>query len=199
MTSGWLVDKLGNDVVFRAALHRQRIRPVVDGISCELDVICPDNVVAYLAAKALANAQREVKSAGYTLLSLALQSMRIRDAAVERFIEEAFAGVERYQYEARHADETRELMASELRRCVVCRTDVYTLFERFIKCVETSGRSYMFIIRLHNGNVTYVASESLTNALNAINNLLMAEYRIVVDANVETFETLTKIYARVSC
>jgi len=197
--AGWLVDKLDTDVVFRAALHKVRAKPVVDCIPCELDVVCPDNVIVYLAVRALVNTPREVKSAGYTLLDLALQSMRLRDAAVERLIEETFAGVERYQYETHHVDEARELMARELRRCIVCRTDVYTLFERFVKCVKTNGRSYIFVIRRSGGSAVHLASDNLASALGSINNLLMAEYRVVVDADAETFEKLAKIYAKVSC
>jgi hypothetical protein len=199
MTAGWITDKLDIDIIFNAALYKRRASPVVDGISCELDVICPDNVVVYLATKALKDAPREVKSAGYTLLNLALQSMRIRDAAVERLIEETFAGVERYHYEAKHADEARELMARELRRCVVCRTDAYTLFERFVKCVEISGSSYLFIIRRHKNATIHVVADSTADALSRINKILMAEYRVVVDANIETFEALMKIYAATSC
>jgi hypothetical protein len=197
--STWLVDKIDPDVVFRAALYKERTEASVDGVRCELDVVCPDNIIVYLAVRALADAPPEVKAAGYTLLNLAHRSMRYKDTAVHRFIKEVFDGVESLFYDARHADEARRLMVRELRRCVVCRIDVYTLFELFIKCVKVSGRNYIFVIRRRDGGAVHVASDSLANALDAINNLLMAEYRVAVDTDAETFEALTKIYAITTC
>jgi len=198
-SDAWFINKLDTDVVFRATLYKERAETPVDGIRCEVDVICPDNVIAYLAVKALADAPHEVRAAGATLLSHAYRcGLRHRDEAVYRRAREVFAGVERLHYEPRHADEARELMARELRRCVACRIDVYTLFERFIKCVEVSGGGYMFAIR-RDGGAIHVFASSLANALGKINKLLLAHYRVVTDPDLETFEALTKIHAKIFC
>ena len=196
MTSDWLVNKLDPDTVFRAALYKERATLDIDGVRCETDVICPDNVIAYLAIKALASAQPEVKAAGAALLSHAY--LRHRDDAVYRFAKQVFSGgVERLHYEPKHADEARERMASELRRCVVCTIDVFTAFERFIKCVEVSG-DYMFIIR-RDGGAIHVHANNLADALDEVNRRLIAHYRVAVDADLETFEALVKVYAKVFC
>ena len=195
----WFVNKLDPDIVFRAALYKERAETVIDGVRCEVDVICPDNVVAYLAAKALAGAPPEVRAAGATLLNHAYRcGLRHRDEAVYRRAREVFGDVKRLHYEPKHADEARELMAKELRSCVVCRIDVYTLFERFIKCVEVSGDGYMFAIR-RDGGAIHVFSSNLADALDEINKRLVAQYRVVVDSDLETFEVLAKIHAKVFC
>ena len=199
MTDVWLVNKLDPDVIFRAALYKERAELNVDGVRCEVDVICPDNVIAYLAVKALVGAPPEVKAAGATLLNHAYRcDLQHRDEAVYRRAKDVFGDVERLHYEPRHADEARELMARELRHCVVCRIDVFTLFERFVKCAEVSGDGYLFIIR-RDGGVMHVHSTNLADALDEINRRLLAQYRVIVDPDLETFETLTKIYAKVFC
>jgi len=201
MTSDvWLVSRFDADVVFRATLYKEHAEAVIDGIRCEVDVICPNNVIAYLAVKALADAPPEVKAAGATLLSQAYrrETLRHRDDAVYRFAKQVFGDVERLHYESRHADEARELMARELRRCVVCRIDVFTLFERFIRCVEISGDGYLFIIR-RDGGAIHVFADSLTSALDEINRRLLAQHRVIVDQDLETFETLATIHAKIFC
>jgi len=201
MTSDtWLVNKLDPDVVFRAALYKEGATLDIDGVHCEIDVICPDNIIAYLATRALTDASPEVKAAGATLLSQAYrrETLRHRDEAVYRFAKQVFGDVERLHYESRHADEARELMARELRRCVVCRIDAFTLFERFIRCVEISGDGYMFAIR-RDGGAIHVFADSLTSALDEINRRLLAQYRVAVDADLETFETLAKIHTKIFC
>jgi len=200
MTRAWLVDKLDADVVFKATLYKERTEAIIGGVRCELDVVCPDNVIAYLASRALKDATPEVKAAGNALLDHAYHcgALRHRDEAVYRRAREVFTGVERLHYEPKHADEARELMARELRSCVVCRIDVYTLFEHFIKCVEVSGSGYMYAIR-RDGGAVHVFADNLADALDAINMRLMAHYRVVADADLETFESLTKIYAKVFC
>jgi hypothetical protein len=200
MTDTWLVNKLDADVIFRAALYKERAETVIDGVRCEVDVICPNNVVAYLAARALKDAQLEVKAAGATLLSHAYGcgALRHKDEHVYRRARETLGDVARIHYEPRHADEAREFMARELRRCVVCRIDTFALFERFVKCVETGGGSYLFIIRRDSG-AFHVMSDNLADALDRINMLLMAQYRVVVEPDIETFETLAKIYAKTYC
>ncbi len=45
----WLIDKLDPNAVFKTALYKERAEVDADGVRCELDVICPDNVIAYLA------------------------------------------------------------------------------------------------------------------------------------------------------
>jgi len=200
MTDAWLVNKLDADVVFRATLYKERAEAVIDGVRCEVDVICPDNVIAYLASRALADAPPEIKAAGATLLSQAYrrEALRHRDEAVYRFARQVFGDVERLHYEPKHADEARKLMASELRRCVVCTIDVFTAFERFIRCVEVSGDGYMFAIRRDSG-VIHVFADSPANALGEINRRLLAQYRVVTDPDLETFEALTKIHAKIFC
>ncbi len=196
----WFVNKLDTDAVFGVALYKERAEADVDGVRCELDVICPDNVTAHLAVKSLEDAPPEVKAAGAALLSHAYRcgALRHRDEAVYRYARRVFDGVERIHYEHKHADEARELMARELRRCVVCRIDVFTLFERFVKCVEVSGDGYLFVLN-RPGGVMHVFASNLANALGMINERLMAQYRVIADADLETFETLTKIYAKVFC
>jgi len=199
MTDAWLVNKLDPDIIFRAALYKERAEAVIDGIRCEVDVICPNNVIAYLATKALADAPPEIKAAGATLLSHAYHcGLRHKDEAVYRRAREVFNGVERLHYEPRHADEARRLMASELRRCVICRIDAFTLFERFIKCVEVSGDGYLFIIR-RDGGAIHVFADSPADAPDKINERLMAHYRVATDPDLETFEALTKIHAKIFC
>ncbi len=201
MTDTWFVNKLDADAVFRAALYKERAEADIDGVRCELDVICPDNVIAYLAVKSMEGAPPEVKAAGLTLLDHAYRCgvLRHRDEAVYRYARRVFDGVERTHYEHKHADEARTLMASELRRCVVCRIDVFTLFERFVKCVEVSGDGYLFVLRRSDNGVMHVFANNPANALVEVNRRLMAQYRVVADADLETFETLTKIYAKVFC
>ncbi len=196
----WFVNKLDADAVFRAALYKERAEADVDGVRCELDVICPDNVIAYLAIKSLEDAPPEVKAAGAALLNHAYRcgALRHRDESVYRYAKRVLDGVERIHYEPKHADETRELMARELRRCVVCRIDVFTLFERFVKCVEVSGDGYLFALN-RPGGVMHVFNNNLADALGMINERLMAQYRVAVDIDLETFEALTKIYAKVFC
>jgi len=200
MTSDvWLVSQFDADVVFRATLYKERAETVIDGIRCEVDVICPNNVIAYLAVKALVGAPPEVKAAGATLLNHAYRcGLQHRDEVVYRRAKDVFGDVERLHYESRHADEARELMARELRRCVVCRIDVFTLFERFVKCVEVNGDGYLFIIR-RDGGVMHVHSNNLADALDEINRRLLAQYRVAVDTDLETFETLAKIHAKIFC
>jgi len=201
MTSDvWLVNKLDHDVIFRVALYKERAEAVIDGVRCEVDVICPDNVIAYLASRALVDAPPEVRAAGATLLSQAYrrETLRHRDDVVFRFARQVFGDVERLHYETKHADEARKLMASELRRCVVCTVDIFTAFERFIKCVEISGGGYLFIIR-RDGGAIHVFADSLTSALNEINRRLLAQYRVIVDQDLETFETLATIHAKIFC
>ncbi len=197
----WLIDKLDPNAVFKTALYKERAEVDADGMQCELDVICPDNVIAYLAIKPLEGAPPEVKAAGLTLLNHAYRcgALRHRDEAVYRYARRVFDGVERIHYEHKHADEARALMARELRHCVVCRIDIYTLFERFVKCVEVSGDGYLFILRRGDNGVIHVFANNPANALDMINERLMAQYRVVTDADIETFETLTKIYAKVFC
>jgi len=201
MTSdAWLVNKLDFDSVFRAALYKERTELDIEGVRCEVDVICPDNVIAYLAVKALVDAPPEIKAAGATLLSQAYrrEALHHRDEDVYRFAKQVFGGVERLHYEPKHADEARKLMASELRRCVVCTIDVFTAFERFIKCVEVSGDGYMFAIR-RDGGAIHVFADSLACALDEINKRLLAQYRVIVDSDLETFETFAKIHAKIFC
>ncbi len=201
MSERWIVDKLDADTVFGAALYKERAEADVDGVRCELDVICPDNVIAHLAIKSLEDAPPEVKAAGATLLSHAYRcgALRHRDESVYRYARRVFDGVERIHYEHKHADEARELMARVLRRCVVCRVDVYTLFERFVKCVEVSGDGYLFVLRRGDNGVMHVFANNPANALGMINERLVAQYRVIADADLETFEALTKIYAKVFC
>jgi hypothetical protein len=199
MTDAWFVDELDADTVFRAALYKERGEVMIDGVHCDVDVICPDNVVAYLAVKSLIDAPLEVKAAGATLLSHAYRcALRHGDETVYRYAQKVFNGVEHIHFTHGHADKARELMARELRHCVACRVDVYTLFEKFVKCVEVSGDGYLFVLsRL--GGVLYVYASNPADALDEINKRLLAHYRVVADADLETFETLTKIYAKVSC
>ncbi len=200
MTDVWLVSKLDADVVFRAALYKERAETVIDGMHCEIDVVCPDNVVAYLAAKALENAASEVKAAGGTLLNHAYRcgALRHKDEAVYRRARAIFSNVERVHFTHEHADQARELMANELRRCVVCRIDVFALFEKFIKCVEISGDGYLYVLH-RPGGVLHVYASNLADALDMINRRLVAQYRAAVDEDLETFEALTKIYAKTFC
>jgi hypothetical protein len=200
MTDTWLVNRLDSDTVFRSALYKERAEVVVDGVRCELDIICPNNVVAYLAVMALKDAPQEVKAAGATLLSHAYgcSALRHKDETVFRRAREVLGNAQRLYYETHHADEARELMAKELRRCVVCRIDVFALFEHFVRCVEVSGNSYLFIIR-SSGHALRVVADSIADALDKINTLLTAQYRAVVEPDIETFEALTKIYARANC
>ncbi len=196
----WLVNKLDADIIFRATLYKERIGVDIDGIYCETAIVCPDNVVAYLAVRALADAPPEVKAAGRTLLSHAYRScLRHRDESVYRYARRVFEGVERMHFSHEHADQARELMARELRRCVVCRIDVFALFEHFVKCVEVSGDGYLFVLRRGNSGVVHVFSSNIANALGMINERLMALYRVVADVDLETFEALTKTHAKVFC
>jgi hypothetical protein len=198
----WLVDKLPADVIFRVALLKERAEVTIDGIRCEVDVVCPDNIIAYLAALSVANTSAEVKAAALQLLSNAYHrgALRHSDHAVYRRAGEIFSdNLKRMPYEPRHADEARELMARELRRCVVCRIDVYTLFEHYITCVEVGARSYTYAIRRPPKGVFHVIAEDLADALNGINRLLLAQYRATVDTDIETFEALTKIHAKTFC
>jgi len=199
----WLVDKLDPDAVFRAAVYKERAELNIDGIRCEVDVVCPDSVVAYLAAKAVENAPVEVKAAGLALLSNAYRCSALRhsDSAVFRRASEIFSDdLKRIYYEPKHADEARELIARELRHCVVCRIDTYTLFERFIKCVEVGSKNYTYAVRRPDGRgVFHVIAEDPADALDSINRLLFAQHRVVADADLETFTALTKIYAKVFC
>ena len=145
MTSdAWLVNKLNSDVIFRAAIYKERVEANIDGVHCNIGVVCPDSVIAYLATRAVEN-------------------------------------------------------ATELRKCVVCRIDVYALFERFIQCIETTGRIYTYVIRRPGKGVFHVIVKGTAAALHAINQLLMTCYRVVADADLETFETLTRIHAKVFC
>ena len=200
MTSdAWLVNRLDPDVVFRVAIYKERVEANIDGVHCTVEVICPDNIVAYLAAKAVENATVEVKAAALQLLNHAYRcgALRHNDNAVFRRAGEIFDdSLKQVHYEPRHADEARGLMGRELRRCVVCKIDTFTLFEQFISCVETHSRSYKYAIRRPDKSVFYVVDEDHAAALHTINQLLMAYYRVVVDADLETFETLTRIYAK---
>ena len=198
----WLVDKLDPDTVFRAAVYKERIETTIDGVHCVIDVVCPDNVVAYLATRAVENASAEVKAAALQLFNSAFRcgALRHNDSAVFRRAREVFGdSLKQVHYEHRHADEARGLMAKELRRCVVCRIDVFTLFEHFIQCVEVGSKTYTYAIRRDKG-VFHVIVEDVADAPDAINRLLMAQYRVVVaDVDLETFETLTKIHAKPFC
>jgi len=117
---------------------------------------------------------------------------------VYRYARRVFDRVEHIHYEHKHADDAREFMTRELRRCVVCRIDVFTLFEKFVKCIEVSGDSYLFILH-RPGGVLHVHANNPADALGEINRRLLAQHRVAVDADLETFETLTKIYAKVFC
>jgi hypothetical protein len=199
MMDVWLVNRLDFDTIFKTALYKERIGVDIDGIYCETDVVCPDNVIVYLATKAIENAKAEVKAAGAMLLSHAYRcGLRHKDEAVYRRAQAVFSGVERLHYEPKHADEARKLMASELRRCVVCRIDVFALFERFVKCVEVSGDGYLFVLH-RPGGVLHVYASNFADALDMINTRLMAQYRTAVEPDIETFEALTKIYAKTFC
>ena len=198
----WLVDKLDPDAVFRAAVYKERAEVNIDGIRCEVDVVCTDSVVAYLAAKAVENAPVEVRAAAHLLISNAYHcgALRHSDSAVFRRAGEVFSNSRQVHYEPRHADEARELVSRELRRCIACRIDVYTLFERFINCVEVGSRSYTYAVRRSDSKgVFHVIAEDPADALDSINRLLFAHHRVVADADLETFTTLTKIYAKVFC
>jgi len=94
----WLVDKLDPDAVFRAAVYKERAELNIDGIRCEIDVVCPDSVIAYLAAKAVENAPVEVKAAASQLLSHAYRcsALRHNDSAVFRRAGEVFNDGSKY-------------------------------------------------------------------------------------------------------
>jgi len=198
----WLVDKLDPDAVFRAAVYKERIETTIDGVHCTVDVICPDNVIAYLAAKAVEEAPAEVKAAALQLLDHAYRcgALRHNDSSVFRRARDVFSdSLKQVHYEPRHANEARLLMAKELRRCVVCKIDVFTLFERFISCVEVGSRTYTYAIRRDKG-VFHVIVEDVADALDPINRLLTAQYRVAAaDVDLETFEALTRIYAKPFC
>ena len=197
----WLVSRLDTDVIYRAALYKERTEVDVDSMRCVVDVVCPDNVIAYLAVKALKDAPPEVRAAGLTLLNHAYRcsALRHKDEAVYKRAQAVFGGVERLHYEPKHADDARELMAKSLSSCIVCRIDVFTLFERFVKCVEVSGNGYMYVIRRNDGGAMHVFADSPADALKMINRRLMAHYRVVADTDLETFESLTEIYAKTTC
>ena len=205
MTSdAWLVNKLNSDVIFRAVIYKEHTEVNIDGVRCDIDVVCPDSVIAYLAAKAVENAAVEVKAAALQLLNHAYRCGALRhndDAVFRRAAEILDNSLKQVHYEARHADEARELMARELRRCVVCKIDAFTLFERFISCVEMHSRSYTYVIRRPGPDkgVFHVIVKGTAAALHAINRLLMTYYRVVVDTDLETFTTLAKIYAKAFC
>jgi hypothetical protein len=202
LSTSWLIDKLDPDVVFRVAVYKERAEAVIDGVHCDVDVTCPDSVIAYLSMQAVANASIEVKAAADQLLRNAYLcgALRHNDHAVYRRGGEIFNGVKQMHYGPKHADEARELMSRELRRCVVCRIDVYTLFEHFIKCVEVGARSYTYAIRRPDGRGAFhVIVEDPADALDGINRLLFAQYRVVAEPDLEVFETLSKIYAKPSC
>ena len=197
----WLVDKLDPDAVFRAAVYKEHVEADVDSVHCVVDVACPDNVIAYLATRAVENASAEVKAAALQLLNSAFRcgALRHNDSAVFRRAAQIFQGdLRQVHYEAKHADEARGLMAKELRKCVVCKIDVYTLFERFVRCVEVDSVNFTYAIRRPDG-VFHVIVKDPADALDPINRLLTAQYRVAVDSDLETFETLTKIHAKPFC
>jgi len=199
----WLVDKLDPDAVFRAAVYKEHVEADVDSVHCTVDVICPDNVIAYLATRAVENAPAEVKAAALQLFNSAFRcgALRHNDSAVFRRAREVFGdSLKQVHYEHRHADEARGLMAKELRRCVVCRIDVFTLFERFIRCIEVDSVNFTYAIRRPDDRgVFHVIVKDPATALDPINRLLTAQYRVAVDSDLETFETLTKIHAKPFC
>jgi hypothetical protein len=198
----WLVNKLGVDDVIDVVLYKKRIETSIDGIHCTARSVCSDNVVAYLFTKAFAgaSASSEVKAAGYEMLKDAFRRgvLYHEDEGVFRRTRETFSGVSNTDYSDEHVRQARELLANELRRCVVCEIDVYTLFERFITCVEVDSRNYTYAIRRDRG-VFHVIDEDPAVALHAINKLLMTHYRVVADPDLETFTTLTKIHAKTFC
>jgi len=195
----WPVSKLSVDDVIDAALYKKRIETDIDGVHCVAESVCDDNVVAYLIAKAFANAPPEVKAAGFKMLKDAFRrgTLYHEDEAVFRRTRNVF-DVSNAAFGDEHMQQARVLLAEELRRCVVCRIDVYTLFELFISCVEANPRSYTYGIRRGRG-VLHVVGEDPADALRAINQMLTASYRVVADADLETFATLTKIYAKDFC
>jgi hypothetical protein len=200
MTSQWLVNNLDTGTVLDVALYKKRTETVVDGVYCVVMSICDDNIIAYLIAKAFAGAPPEIRAAGFKMLTDAFRRgvLYHGDEGAFRRAREAFGDVRNVAYTDEHMRQARELVANELRRCVTCEIDVYTLFEKFISCVETDSRNYTYAIRRDRG-VFHVIDEDPAAALRAINRLLMTYYRVVANADLETFTTLTKIYAKTFC
>jgi hypothetical protein len=201
MSATWLVNKLDADDVIDVVLYKKHVERSVDGVHCVARSVCGDSVVAYLIARALEGEPPEVRLAGYKILKDAFRSgvLYHEDETVSRRTRETFGGVaDNVQHADEHMRQARELLSIELRRCVVCEIDVFTLFEKFISCVETNSRSYTYAIRRERG-VFHIIDEDPAVALRAINQILMTYYRATVDADLETFTTLTKIYAKVFC
>ena len=196
----WLVNKLGVDDVIDVVLYKKHIETSIDGIHCVVRSVCDKNVVAYLFTKAFAGAPLEVRATGFEILKDAFRRgvLYHEDEGVFRRARETFNGVSNTAYSDEHTRLARELLANELRRCAVCEIDVYTLFERFITCVEVDSRNYTYAIRRDRG-VFHVIVEDPADALHAINKLLMTHYRVVTDPDLETFTTLTKIHAKTFC
>jgi len=196
----WLVNKLGVDDVIDAVLYKKHVETSIDGMHCVVKSVCSKNVVAYLFTKAFADAPLEVRAAGFEMLKDAFRRgvLYHEDEGVFRRAKGTFSNVSNTAYGDEHMRQARELLANELRRCVVCEIDAYTLFERFISCVEVDSRNYTYAIRRDCG-VFHVIDEDPAVALRAINKLLMTHYRVVADPDLETFETLTKIHAKTFC
>jgi len=202
MTDSWLVNKLGVETVLDVVLYKKHAEQPVktfDGVHCIVRSVCGDNIVAYLITKAFMDAPPEVKAAGYEMLKDAFRRgvLYHEDEGVFRRARETFNDV-RATYGDEHIRQARELLVNELRRCVVCEIDAYTLFERFIACVEVDSRNYTYAIRRDRG-VFHVIVEDPVEALHPINRLLMTYYRVAVDTDLDTFITLTKIHAKAFC
>jgi len=62
------------------------------------------------------------------------------------------------------------------------------------------SKSYTYAMRRPDGKGVFgVIAEDPADALDSINRLLFAQHRVVADADLETFEALTKIYAKAFC
>ena len=156
----WLVNKLGVDDVIDVVLYKKHIETSIDGVHCIAKSVCSDNVVTYLFTKAFASAPSEVKAAGHEVLNDAFRRgiLYYKDDGAFRRAKETFSDVSNADYSDEHMRQARELLANELRRCAVCEIDVYTLFERFITCVEVDSRNYTYAIRRDRG-VFHVIAE----------------------------------------
>ena len=195
----WLVDKLSVDDVVDVVLYKRRIERDVDGVHCVATSVCGDNVVAYLIAKAFMDAQAEVRAAGLKMLKDAFRrGLYHEDEAVFRRAREVF-NVNNTTFGDEHVQQARKLIADELRRCVVCKIDVFTLFERFIRCIEVDSVNFTYAIRRDDRGVFHVIVKYPADAPDAINRLLTAQYRVTVDSDLETFEALTRIHAKPFC
>jgi hypothetical protein len=193
---------LDSNVVVDVVLYKKRVdEKCIGDVCCAFKSICRDNVVEYLVSRAFTGAPPEVKAAGFTVLKDALRRgvLHHEDKTVARRTKEVFSDVDKAINAAEHIYRAYELLARELRRCIVCVTDIYTVFEHYVKCVEINGDGYLFAIR-RQGGVIHIFSSNLADTLDEINKRLMVQYRVVADnVDLATFETLTKIYAKASC